>query len=92
MPQTIKCLNSRIEGNEKRKCLRYLAEIPDCVYDTLKVNPKQKLILRCSGCSRDVRWVAVYYDKGYVFETLDEKPEFQKPMQFDKIISIQQVG
>jgi len=88
---TIKCLNSRIEANEKRRCLKFLGIIPSCVKTALKSNPGEKLHLRCPGCSSDVRWVAIYYDKGFVFQA-GSKPEFDDNMKFDRIDDIQQIA
>lgn len=86
---TIKCLNSRIETNEKKQCLKFLAIIPLCIKDSLKSNPCEKLILRCPGCSPDIRWIAIYFDKGFVFEALMKKPEFDENMKFDRIDHVQ---
>ena len=86
---TIKCLNSRIESNEKRRCLKFLAIIPLCLKDSLKSNPGEKLILRCPGCSSNVRWVAVYYEDGFVFQILEERPKFDENMKFDKIDEVE---
>jgi len=88
---TIKCLNRLIRANQKRPCLKFLGIIPECVKDALKSNPGEKLILRCPACAPDVRWIAIFYDEGFVFEAMD-KPVFDDNMVFDRIEDIEQVA
>jgi hypothetical protein len=58
----------------------------------LKLNPGEKLILRCPACASDVRWIAIFYDDGFVFEAMDKPPVFDDNMAFDKIDDIEQVA
>lgn len=91
---TIKCRNTRNEKNTIVTCERFLIHLPQCVIESLKQNPDEKIILRCPACPSVVRWTAVYYstENGFVWEVIKNPRNFDSDFEFDSIINCEEVN
>lgn len=89
----ILCQNKRIENGDKTvKCNRFLAAVPQCMIDSLKSNPGEKIILRCATCPGYDRWVSIYYtpEGELAWESSGDKPDFTVELKFDTIFLTEQ--
>jgi hypothetical protein len=89
---TIRCENDKIKGHKVEKCGRFLGSVSMCMMAALKENPEARLILRCPSCPPDIRWIAIYYQNGYVWRSLPKKEYESIEMEYDRIYPINQIA
>jgi hypothetical protein len=91
---TVKCRNTRNEKGNIVKCDRFLIQLPQCVIDSLKSNPENRIVLRCPTCPSVVRWTAIYYnnDSKFVWETIKNPRNFETEFQFDHVVNCEEVN
>jgi hypothetical protein len=59
----------------------------------LEGDPDGKIILRCPSCHGDFRFVEIKYTDGKLtFETINEKPDLGKVIEFENVVICSEAG
>lgn len=89
--QTIYCENKYRKNGQDRRCGRWLARLTDLQVDILKIDPEHEMFFRCPACKPEYRWKRVWWEDGLKMENC-EKPDTDKPMDFDDVEIAQEVA
>lgn len=92
MPE-IHCHNINLnQRGQSVECGRFLGYATKEQMEALK-DTGGVMYYRCPACKPECRWIAIYYSNGFVFRSMNKKPDvgFHK-MKFDRIIASEQVG